>query len=76
MTNQIQHRILQREPQWTDAVAVGTEAFIESVTAQIPDRRRWQIEETTVGHLPGNVLREPSPAYMRFSIPKNAAKTI
>jgi hypothetical protein len=74
VTTRIQQRILQRESQWTDAVAVGTEAFIKSVTQQLPDRRRWQIEETTVGHPPGIILREPTPAYMSFSAPKNAAK--
>jgi putative transposase len=76
ITNRIQYRILQRESQWTEAVAVGTEAFIQSVTERLPDRRRWQIEETTIGRSAGSVLREPTPAYMRFSAPKNAAKTI
>ena len=76
ITNRIQQRILQRESQWTEAVAVGTEAFIQSVTEQLPDRRRWQIEETTIGRSAGSVLREPTPAYMHFSAPKNAAKTI
>jgi len=72
--NRIQHRILNRESQWTDAVAVGTEAFIKSVTDQLPDRRRWHIEERTFGHSSGNILREPTPTYMSFSPPKNAAK--
>ncbi len=74
--NRIQHRILQRESQWTDAVAVGTAAFIQSVTDRLPDRRRWQIEETTIGRSAGSTLREPTPAYMHFSAPKNAAKTL
>lgn len=76
ITNRIQHRILQRESQWTEAVAVGTEAFIQSVTQQLPDRRRWQFEETTIGRSTGSVLREATPAYMHFSPSKNAAKTI
>ena len=76
LMNRIHHRILQRESQWTDAVAVGTEAFIKSVTDKLPDRRRWQIEATTIGRSAGSVLREPTPAYMRFSTPKNVAKTI
>jgi putative transposase len=76
VTIRIQHRILQRESQWTEAVAVGTEVFIQSVTEQLPDRRRWQIEETTVGCSTGTVLKDPTPAYMRFSAPQNAAKTI
>ncbi len=76
VANRIQHRILQRESQWTDAVAVGTAAFIPSVTDQLPDRRRWQIEETTIGRSAGSILREPTPAYMHFSASKNAAKTL
>jgi hypothetical protein len=74
--NRIHQRVLHRESQWTDAVAVGTEAFITSVTKQLSDRRRWQIEERTFGHSSGNILREPTPAYMSFSPPKNAAKAL
>ena len=74
VVNRIQRRILQRESQWTDAVAVGTEAFVKSVTEQLPDRRRWQIEERAFGHSAGNVLREPTMAYMSYSVPKNASE--
>jgi len=76
LTDKIHQRVLQRESQWTEAVAVGAEAFVKSVTEQLPDRRRWQIEETTVGQSTGSILRESSPAYMRFSAPKNAAKAL
>ncbi len=76
LANRIQHRILERESQWTDAVAVGTAALIQAVTDQLPDRRRWQIEETTIGRSAGSILREPTPAYMHFSASKNAAKTV
>jgi putative transposase len=76
LTNKIHQRILQRESQWTEAVAVGIEAFVKSVTDHLPDRRRWQIEEKTVGQSKGSILREPSPPYMRFLAPKNAAKAL
>ena len=76
LTGKIHQRVLQREPKWTEAVAVGGEAFVKSVTDQLPDRRRWQIEEAAVGQSRGSILREPSPAYMRFSAPKNAAKAL
>ena len=74
LIDQIEQCKLKRESQWTEAVAVGTEAFIKSVTEQVKNRRRWQIEEMAVGKCTGNVLREPTPAYMPFSAPKNAAK--
>jgi hypothetical protein len=69
LMDKVQHRILQRESQWT-------EAFIKSVTDQLPDRRRWHIQETSMGRSTGSILREPSPAYTRFSAPKNTAKTL
>ncbi|MFC1763154.1 transposase [Planctomycetota bacterium] len=70
ITDRIEKQVLYRESQWTDAVAVGTESFIESVAQKIPGRSRWKIEELAVGRHSGNVLREPTPAYMRFSGPK------
>ena len=74
MADRIQCHVLQRESQWTDAVAVGTKSFVESVQHQLPDRRRWQIAETVFGNVSGSILREPTPPYMRFSAVEMAAK--
>ena len=73
--DRIHNQIVQRESQWTDAVAVGTESFIESVTQSVLDRRRWYVEEITVGRELGTVVREPTHAYMRFSPSKIGSKT-
>jgi putative transposase len=70
ITDRIHNQVLHRESQWTEAVAVGTESFIESVTKKIQGRSRWQIEELAIGRNSGHVLREPTPAYIRFSAPK------
>ncbi len=75
LTEKMQQRYQQRESQWTEAVAVGSEAFVKSVTEKLPSRRRWQIEATTIAPR-GCIVREPSPAYMRFSPPKTVSKTL
>jgi hypothetical protein len=56
-----------RESQWTDAVAVGTKTFVESVQQQFPDRRRWQIDETVFGDVSASILREPTPLEILYS---------
>ena len=72
--DRIQRGALDREAQWSEAVTVGTDAFIDSITQQLPDRRRWEIRAIDIGPTTGRILKEPTPPYMVFSAAKNASK--
>ena len=63
---------LSRDARWTESVAVGREAFVREVGAQIEDRMHMAFSAGTDGGW--TVKEEPSP-YIPFSAPKNASKT-
>ena len=72
--DRIQRGALDREAQWTEAVAVGADAFIDSVRQQLPDRRQWEIRAIDIGPTAGRILKESTPPYMVFSAPKTTPK--
>ena len=72
--DRIQRGALDREAQWTEAVAVGTNGFIDSGRQQLSDRRQWEIRAIDIGPTTGRILKESTPPYMVFSAPKTASK--
>lgn len=65
---------VEREPCWTESLAVGSVGFLEKVQGQILSRRETVIVQTTDS--PVWVLQEPQTAYGQETGPKNAAKAL
>lgn len=61
---------VQREAQWSEAVAVGRRAFVERVQDELGARARYRRVEAIAG---GSILREPAAAYGSHSHPEMAA---
>jgi putative transposase len=53
-------REAQREPEWTESLAVGRREFVERISAALADRARHRHVEAFGG---AHVLRDPSDAY-------------
>lgn len=45
----IESRSLQRDPRWTESIAVGSEGFVLSIEEQITGRRKLKIESNSAG---------------------------
>jgi hypothetical protein len=51
---------LQREPQWSEALAVGSRTFVDGVQAALDSRARYRHVQDAPGF---SMLRETKPAY-------------
>lgn len=64
---------LERDAKWTEAVAVGSQSFVEGLSRLIRHRNQIELEECGTGD--GTwLIREPGESYRPFSGPENGAK--
>ncbi len=57
---------MQREPLWTDSLAVGSEAFVEGATQQYKNRWTFDIAQQQVSGTQAWTVRESSASYDAF----------
>jgi putative transposase len=67
----IARRELERNPVWTESIAVGSKAFVRSVSEKLRRRKRLYQEEVSDGLW---AVREDPVPYNSFSTPKMQAK--
>lgn len=63
---QIERGNLSREAQWTEGLAIGSEAFVNASASTYKTQRRFVFQEVVNGHDSGPptwVIREAPPAY-------------
>ena len=67
----------EREPRWTESLAVGSEVFIKAMCVQWEQRRRLRVECAEVhGGLEMWTVRDSAGAYSLFSGQKIACKAL
>ena len=69
----LQRRELQRQPEWTEALAVGDRLFVERVTQRLEKRRKFDYAEVE-GDSEAWSVREVGEPYSPVSTPESAAK--
>lgn len=65
---------LNREPLWTESLAVGDKTFVEGVKSKVFRVRTYITEENTSQGIPVCSIREAQAAYSGFPGPKRASK--
>jgi hypothetical protein len=63
----IAQKLSQRDPVWTESIAVGSEEFVRRISDEIQHRFRLDVDEVSDGIW---VVREPMVSYNAFSYPK------
>jgi hypothetical protein len=63
---------MQREPTWTESLALGSAGFVEKVKPMVLSRRETEVVQAADGV---SVLQESAPPYGQKTSPKSVPKT-